>query len=475
MCMKHNSKLILNSFLAVAVLSSCVGRQNIDYYSDEIYENYGVHGDGVIQPDNVKPYYPGDTNLAQRLGTDPSKPKEDYPNFFPLSAKKEISTPQQAMQMSPQQMMTPDQAMQVSPQQPSVLPFVLNNTDNKSQESISRPIDDKNINNAHYATYLKILADEYKIYSDIMAQGGYASNAQLLKSKSDTATSGNDVMFETEYSFELPLDKRSIVVQHRKILENAKSNINILHKNPDLMAKLQASYDCMVLEAKDRMYSQKTQCGMHFFTTLDSLEKIYGDLKTVKPVVNTTVNDSNVNVLPVKNMTTIIVPINIAGWDQKQHSQSQKESHFVARTNEFEDRAILKYDNHKSFVVYYNVGSSNLDSTAIYVINKAIAFAQDYDTYKIKILGFSDRIGDRDFNKKLSEIRANNVKNALIERGIAKDKIDKVIFGEDYNSVDTRDGVGESFNRRVVIEVNTNTEFDEDAFIFKKASEDEII
>ena len=46
------------------------------------------------------------------------------------------------------------------------------------------------------------------------------------------------------------------------------------------------------------------------------------------------------------------------------------------------------------------------------------------------------------------------------------------IFGEDYNSVNTRDGVGEAFNRRVVIEVNVTGTFDEEAFILQQSQID---
>jgi outer membrane protein OmpA-like peptidoglycan-associated protein len=143
--------------------------------------------------------------------------------------------------------------------------------------------------------------------------------------------------------------------------------------------------------------------------------------------------------------------------------------------DEFEDKAVLKFDNHKSFAVYYDTGSFALDSSAIYSINKAIQFTRDYDDYKITVLGFTDRTSSRDYNKVLSDKRANAVYEALIKRGIAKEKIKKVLFGEDYNSVNTRDGVGESFNRRVVIEVNATGKFDEEEFITEKGLEGGII
>jgi hypothetical protein len=41
--------------------------------------------------------------------------------------------------------------------------------------------------------------------------------------------------------------------------------------------------------------------------------------------------------------------------------------------------------------------------------------------------------------------------------------------------VNTRDGVGESFNRRVVIEVETTGKFDEEEFITEKALEGGIV
>lgn len=468
---------IKTGMIALLALSSCFGKKSFDYYSDQAYAEYGVKGDKTSQPGNVVPYYADDTNLQKRIGQDGQPhPKDDYPQFSTLLSQQQPANGQPSgvemgMKASSGFGTMPPQFIEDS----KPMPYVLNNTENKADTIISRPISEQNVKNEYYATYLSVLGNEYESYSKLLLQQGYNSDSQLLHSKSSTALSGHDVMFETEYSFELPLDKRSVIVQHRKVLENAKVRTEILRENPEMMAKLQASYDCMVIEAKNRMYSQKTQCGMHFFTTLDNLQKIYGNLcedQTPTPIAvrenANPVNDNPQDASPVLDLpisTPVVVPT----------VPVQQQSHFVKRSTDFEDKAVLKYDNHKSFVVYYNVGSANLDATAVYAINKAIAFTQDYDTHKIKVLGFADRIGDRDYNKHLSKKRADAVKNALIERGIPKEKIEVVTFGEDYSAVNTRDGIGESFNRRVVIEVNVSSEFDEDAFIMQKAGENEVM
>ena len=63
-------------------------------------------------------------------------------------------------------------------------------------------------------------------------------------------------------------------------------------------------------------------------------------------------------------------------------------------------------------------------------INKAIEFTRDYDDYKITVLGFTDRTSSRDYNKILSDKRANAVYEALIKRGIAKGFAESDVNGE---------------------------------------------
>ncbi|MFT4967822.1 MAG: outer membrane protein OmpA-like peptidoglycan-associated protein [Candidatus Deianiraeaceae bacterium] len=438
--MKGGEIIKLCVFLSIA---SCIGTKGSDFYSDQAYKSMGVYG-GQDNPTNVVPIVPGDQHRQKRIA-DNQKHHDDF----------------------------------ISRDVNQQMPFALKNTQNHSRQvSDSRKINTVNIHNDYYAEYLRTLASEYGKYSTLFAKKGMQSDAQLLEAKSQTASSGHDVVFETEYSFNLPADKQSIIVQQRKTLENIKARIDILKEHPQTIARIQSAYDCTVLEAKSRMYSRNTPCGLAYFHSLEDLEQSYGKLNTAHGnqgytrtrTENTSYSGQGSGMVNSHGSGNNMVN------NQRSDGQStsERESHFVEHSFEYEDRATLKYDNHKSFVVYYDIGSDTLDSTAVYAINRAIAFAQEYDDYHINVLGFTDRIASRDYNKSLSDKRAARVQRALIERGIPLGKINKLVFGEDYNSINTRDGVGESFNRRVVIEVDVSAEFDEDTFIIQQASESSI-
>lgn len=348
--------------------------------------------------------------------------------------------------------------------------YTLNNTDNYS----NNVADSRNVNQTDksYGIYLASLSAQYRHYAKYFSSKGLSLDANLLDAKSQSAAQGYDVVFETEESFNIPLDKKSIIASNRKTLENIKGNIALLHAMPSEVAILQSSFDCMVLEARNRMYSQNNICGLEYYNAVNAIQKNNKDTSlTVSSVVNTQQSSfmvnggSNADIIDARS--TLMLN-NIA-------AQQEKSSHGIKHKQEIEDRAVLKYKNHKSFVVYYNVGSAALDANAIYSINRTIEFVQGYDQYRIHVLGFTDRVASRDYNKSLSQKRSKAVYNALIERGISQNLVDIKMFGEDYNAINTRDGVGESFNRRVVIEVDTSGKFDEETFIMQKSSENVVV
>ncbi len=72
----------------------------------------------------------------------------------------------------------------------------------------------------------------------------------------------------------------------------------------------------------------------------------------------------------------------------------------------------------------------------------------------IKIVGHTDTSGTPDTNTTIGQSRADTVKNALVDGGIAEDRIITVAsMGEGQLKVETDDGVKEAKNRRVEIEI----------------------
>jgi general secretion pathway protein A len=69
----------------------------------------------------------------------------------------------------------------------------------------------------------------------------------------------------------------------------------------------------------------------------------------------------------------------------------------------------------------------------------------------INVFGYTDSSGDQDYNKKLSEFRANMVKSFLMGQNLTPDKLNTQGFGNSnpVGSNDTEEG--RTMNRRVEI------------------------
>lgn len=86
-------------------------------------------------------------------------------------------------------------------------------------------------------------------------------------------------------------------------------------------------------------------------------------------------------------------------------------------------------------------------------IREAVQVAREMDDVRFSVTGHADTAGPADYNRDLSLRRAQNVRDALVERGVDADRISIAARGESEPAVQTGDGVREQRNRRVVISV----------------------
>ena len=68
---------------------------------------------------------------------------------------------------------------------------------------------------------------------------------------------------------------------------------------------------------------------------------------------------------------------------------------------------------------------------------------------KVSIEGHSDKQGAAAYNRKLSKRRANSVRTYLINKGVAKKRLDTQGFGPDQPIADGDDEAAHELNRRV--------------------------
>ena len=74
---------------------------------------------------------------------------------------------------------------------------------------------------------------------------------------------------------------------------------------------------------------------------------------------------------------------------------------------------------------------------------------QDNPSYKIDVDGHTDNVGKDELNQKLSESRANSVKQYLMQNSVDESRIVATGYGESKPIEDNKTVAGRSKNRRV--------------------------
>ena len=105
----------------------------------------------------------------------------------------------------------------------------------------------------------------------------------------------------------------------------------------------------------------------------------------------------------------------------------------------------------ETFIVYFDWDSDAVDRSGDRVIDEAVTAANSLGIADFSITGHADRSGSDDYNLILSLRRADNVKAALIARGVDEAGISVAGRGEAEPAIVTDDGVREPANRRVEI------------------------
>ena len=102
--------------------------------------------------------------------------------------------------------------------------------------------------------------------------------------------------------------------------------------------------------------------------------------------------------------------------------------------------------------VYFDSGKSTLKGNGTPARLDAMKeILKNYPNAKFAVEGYTDTDGSEKYNQKLSEARANAVKNALVARGINADNLSAVGFGE-TKPVDTnKSKAGKGKNRRTEV------------------------
>ena len=104
--------------------------------------------------------------------------------------------------------------------------------------------------------------------------------------------------------------------------------------------------------------------------------------------------------------------------------------------------------------IFFDFDKAVLKPESFPELERVVQFMNDKPSVTIEIEGHTDNIGKADYNKVLSERRANAVKKFLTTKGLAANRISTIGFGETRPIVSNDDEKdGREVNRRVVCKI----------------------
>jgi outer membrane protein OmpA-like peptidoglycan-associated protein len=102
-----------------------------------------------------------------------------------------------------------------------------------------------------------------------------------------------------------------------------------------------------------------------------------------------------------------------------------------------------------SLAITFETGKAAIKPESKPVIDQMIDLMKNNPDLKVEIQGHTDNVGQPDANKKLSQDRADAVKKALSDGGIAADRMTAAGYGDSKPVADNKTEEGKAQNRRV--------------------------
>jgi outer membrane protein OmpA-like peptidoglycan-associated protein len=101
----------------------------------------------------------------------------------------------------------------------------------------------------------------------------------------------------------------------------------------------------------------------------------------------------------------------------------------------------------------FATGSATPSAGAVEDLQRVARVLNQYPQTTIQVAGYTDNTGSEEFNQKLSERRAEAVKNILLTDGVSPSRIVVVGYGESQPVASNATAAGRQLNRRVVVTI----------------------
>ncbi len=130
-------------------------------------------------------------------------------------------------------------------------------------------------------------------------------------------------------------------------------------------------------------------------------------------------------------------------------SQAREQNAIMQGVQREKDAIILTFKSD----VLFDTDSSTIKSAAHSSgeIDRVAQILNKYPDSTIKVVGYTDSTGAESHNQRLSELRANAVKNALMVKGVSASRMVAIGMGKSYPVADNNTPEGRQLNRRVNI------------------------
>ena len=153
----------------------------------------------------------------------------------------------------------------------------------------------------------------------------------------------------------------------------------------------------------------------------------------------------------------VLITVKKKGYSFNSQYISSENHEFLSPTNlNFELKDIVEGESFLLNNIYFELDSYQLNEVSNEIILEFAEYLKTNSSMIISINGYTDNIGELDYNKKLSRERALSVYNKLINYGIAKNRLQYKGYGEGNPKNDN--------SSHELRELNRRTEF----FIIKK-------
>lgn len=252
-------------------------------------------------------------------------------------------------------------------------------------------------------------------------------NSWHFADKGLMAAYGNDVGPEDLNDWDIPEEKLPDLQAARQQLMLALTP-DAIHSDPETAARAQFAFDCWVKEQEQNWRED------HIGYCRDQFQEALKQLTSAEPSAQAQEPEHPAK----KSAKAAAAPAEKKS--EKKSVKAQVEKHARGET--------------EAYIVFFQGQDAELTASGKEVVDEVVSQLSHMEHYEVVLHSHTDTKGSAEDDLKLSEARAQAVKQRLVDGGVKADAIKSFAFGKSDTPVKTADNVAEPANHRVEIFLN---------------------